>query len=249
MRRGGARFQLAREFGIERGYAEVDRNQLLRRHLAQDVDIALDQRRLGDDRHRVAKPLQHLEQRARDLQLALDRLVGVGIDADCNRPTAVTGLAQLVIQQRRRVRLAEQPGLEIEAGRQAEISVRRPGEAVDAAVLAAAVRIDRAVEGQVRRLVVGQDAARGVLLNLGFRPRNLEWDVPAVVERLALPRLEAPAGVADRAAALYRSRVAVTGFVHQAVELSTLRERRLKVPVRQCGAAFSRDRRLPRPAG
>jgi hypothetical protein len=37
------------------------------------------------------------------------------------------------------------------------IGVRRPGEAIDAAVLAAAIGVDRAVKADVGRVVAGQD--------------------------------------------------------------------------------------------
>src|SRR3546814_6244253 len=109
---------------------------------------------------RMPEPQHHLEQTARDLQLALDRLVGIGIGAERNHRTLVARLAQLGIEQRRSIRLVKQLGLEIEARRQVEISVAGACEAVDAAVLAAAIRIDRLRARQVRRLVAGNDRAR-----------------------------------------------------------------------------------------
>src|SRR3546814_11047931 len=57
----------------------------------------------------------------------------------------------LGIEQRRSIRLVKQLGLEIEARRQVEIGVAGACEAVDAAVLAAAIWIDRLRERQVRR--------------------------------------------------------------------------------------------------
>ena len=48
---------------------------------AEDVDVARDQMRLGDDADRMVRPAQHLEDAAGDAELALDRLVGVGVGA------------------------------------------------------------------------------------------------------------------------------------------------------------------------
>src|SRR3546814_13042847 len=66
----------------------------------------------------------------------------------------------LGIEQRRSIRLVKQLGLEIEARRQVEISVAGACEAVDAAVLAAAIRIDRLRAQQVRQTVAGKDRPR-----------------------------------------------------------------------------------------
>ena len=117
---------------------------------------------LGDDRDRVAELAQHLEDRARDAEPALGRLIRVGVAAERDRPAGVALLAQLVAQQRRRLRLVEDAGLEIEARRQAEIGMARPRVAIDAAVLAAAIRVDRAVEADIRRVVARDDRARRV---------------------------------------------------------------------------------------
>ncbi|MNL70026.1 hypothetical protein D3C87_1949670 [compost metagenome] len=72
-------------------------------------------------------------------------------------------------------------------------------------MLAAAIRIDRAVEGNVRRLVAGDDAARPLDLNLRLEGRHLLQHVPAVIDRDPLRRLEPAARVhpgAPSAAAL-----------------------------------------------
>ena len=114
----------------------------------------------------------------------LDRLVGIGVGADRDGPRLVAGLGQLLLQQLRRVRLDEQLRFEIEPGRQPHVGVRRPGEAVGAAVLAAAIGVDRAVEGDVGRLVAGDDLARPLDLHLGLERRQLLERAPAVVEGL-----------------------------------------------------------------
>src|SRR5208337_4013513 len=56
--------------------------------------------------------------------------------------------------------LGEQLAFEVEPGRKPHVRVGRPCEAIEAAVLAAAIRVDRAVEGNVGRIVAGDDAPR-----------------------------------------------------------------------------------------
>src|SRR3546814_2953847 len=76
-----------------------------------------------------------------------------------------------------------QPGLEIQPGRQVEIGVRGPGEAVHATVLATAIRIHRLAEADVGRVVAADDAARALLGDPGRRMRGrvLVHRTPAVV--------------------------------------------------------------------
>src|SRR3546814_16522662 len=82
----------------------------------------------------------------------------------------------------------------------------RPRKAVDAAVLAAAIGIDRAIEGDVRRVVVGDDPARGIDRKGGGEARRLLLGrAPTVVHRLALRRLVASVPIADGAAYLPRA--------------------------------------------
>src|SRR2546423_14177638 len=61
--------------------------------------------------------------------------------------------------------------------------MRRAREAVDAAVLAAAIGIDRAVEGNIRRIVAGDDAACCIDRDRRLERRQLFELLPAVVER------------------------------------------------------------------
>ena len=96
--------------------------------------------------------------------------------------------------------LDRQPAFEIQPRRQAEKSVGRPGETIDATVLAAPIGVDRAFEGNIRRIVAGDQAARPLVDNLGGEHRQVLQRAPAVVEILAPFALEAPAGVDDRAA-------------------------------------------------
>ena len=76
---------------------------------------------------------------------------GTGLDAPAavwNRP----GLSQVAY------RIGDQAGFKIQPGRQAEVAVGGPRKAVDTAVLAAAVRVQAALERQVGRIVAAQRA-------------------------------------------------------------------------------------------
>ena len=116
---------------------------------------------------------------------------------------AVAGLrAAPCAAARRRSGFAKSLRLEVEARRQVEVRVRRPREAVDAAVLAALVGIDRLVERDVRRIVVRDDRARTAGSSRsscsggsGSSRRVRVVVVPAVVDRLARVAAEAVRGV------------------------------------------------------
>src|SRR5215471_8595130 len=67
------------------------------------------------------------------------------------------------------------------------IGVRRPREAVDAAVLAAAIRVDRTIKGNIRRVVAGDNGAGRVANDLGLDwRRRVVFGRPAVVKANAL---------------------------------------------------------------
>src|SRR5690348_6231473 len=83
--------------------------------------------------------------------------------------------------------------------------MRRPREAVDTTMLAAAIGIDRLLKGDVRRLVACDDAARGVIEHLGAQRRRRKVVVPpaivpAVVDENTGVRLVAAGSVGERAA-------------------------------------------------
>ncbi len=207
LRRRGARLHDPGELAVERCHRHGNASEPHLRHLGEDVDVALDERSLGDNRHRMAKIAQHFEDRAGDFKLALGGLIGIGVAAERDRPAAISLLAQLLLEQRRSLRLIEDAALEIEAGRQAEIGMARPRVAIDAAMLAAAIGVDRAVEADIGRVVAGDDRAGRVNLQPGGERHRLglgAGHAPAVVEGDALLALEAPARVADGAAALAR---------------------------------------------
>ena len=96
----------------------------------------------------------------------------------------IAGLGELALERSTGIGLGEQLGLEIEPGRQAEKGVGRPREAIDAAMLAAPIGVDRAVEADVGRGIAGDDAPRRDLLHFGGERLELAKRFPAVVDRL-----------------------------------------------------------------
>lgn len=132
-RRGCARLQLACQLGVERGDGHRRHGQVLRRHRRQQVDVAFDQGRLGDQTDRMIAIVQHLQHVARDAQFAFDRLIGIGIAPQRDRLAAIAGPGQRLAQQIGSVGLGEQPGLEVQPRRQLQVRMRRARKAVNAA--------------------------------------------------------------------------------------------------------------------
>ncbi len=147
------RLHAPRQAGVQSGDGKPNPDQPTCRHALQDVEIAQYAGGFRDDAYRMAEAVQHLQHRARQPQRAVDGLVWVGVGPQRHRPCDVAGFAQLALEQRGDVGLEHDLRLEIEAGRIAEIGVAGPGVAVDAAMLAAAIGIDRAVEADVRAAV------------------------------------------------------------------------------------------------
>ncbi len=137
-------FQGTRDFRRERSHRYGDPGKTLFSHSRQDIRVANDPVRFGGDRHRVLRFSEHLQHRTGDPPLGFDRLVGIGIGPDRHRPDDVAGPGKLLAQDLRRVRLGEQLRLEVEAGRQIVKGVGRPGEAMDAAMLAQGASINHA---------------------------------------------------------------------------------------------------------
>src|SRR5262245_1144397 len=95
--------------------------------------------------------------------------------------------------------------------------MRRTGKTIDTAMFAAAIGIDRPVEGDVGTVIAGKDAAR--LFDLHLRLEGVEafQRLPAVIGDFALLLLEAAGGIDARAT----SSAAIdidpqTALVHQA---------------------------------
>ena len=121
------------------------------------------------------------------LPFALDRLIRVGVGAQHDRFAAVRALCEFVAQQLGRVGLREQPRLEVQPWRHVPVRVAGARIAVDAAMLATQVGIDRLRKGQVGRLVAGDDGFRRPFDDDGSRRRPFVivrgWLRPTVVDR------------------------------------------------------------------
>jgi len=98
----------------------------------------------------MPEPQHHFENRTRDAVLAFNRLVRIGAGANIDDLRAIPAPRQLLLEQLRRIDLVEELGLEIQAGGQIQVGVRRARVAVDAAVFAAALGVDGLIERNVR---------------------------------------------------------------------------------------------------
>jgi len=148
---------------------------------------------------------------AREPKLPLDRLIAIGDtgNGDGFRPVAIA--SQPVPEQLRRPFLDEDPGLEVQAGAQFEVLVRRPGEAVAAPMRAAAIHIQAVAERNVRTVVLADDVpgivgkvlgADGVLVGAGFRVVLEIFEIFEVIDHLeareAIGRVDVRAAPARR---------------------------------------------------
>lgn len=186
VRGAGARLQPLGEAGIQAGHGDENTHQLLFRQRHQEVEIAQDQRVLGDDGDRMPGFQQYLQQAARDAPGALDGLVGIGVAADVQGTDLVAWAGQFPAQEVGRIRLGEEFRLEVEAGREVQVGMRGPGIAVDAAMLAALIRVEGLAEGNVGRGVARDDTP--ALLHGdggGQRCEGVRPGRPAIMLRLA----------------------------------------------------------------
>ena len=153
--------------------------------------MSRDERGLGDDADRMTGALQHLQYRAHDAPFAFDGLVGVRIGADGHARRLIARVGQFLLEQLRGIGARIELGLEIEPCRVAEEAMRRAGKAVDATVLAAAIRIDRAVERNIGTVIARDDGARRVVEHRRLEGIEIAEPFPAIIEGLAPLSLEA----------------------------------------------------------
>src|SRR2546426_4435982 len=126
---------------------------------------------LCDNRHWIARLGQRLQATTSQLQFALDRLVTIGHSAHGDDLRLPFWRSQFPSQQLRRVLLHHDLGFEVEAGGEAEEFVERARVAIDATVLAAAIRIHAGFEAHIRAVVVIDDGVRVVPEELRRRRR------------------------------------------------------------------------------
>ncbi|MNR35912.1 hypothetical protein D3C85_1537880 [compost metagenome] len=107
-------------------------------------------------------------------------MIGIGVGTQVDRCALITAFAQLFFQHIGGVGLGDQPGFEIQPRRHVPIGVTGPCIAVDTAMLATAIGIDRAIKGQVRRVVAGDDGFRRFDTHLGALGDG-HFLIPAVI--------------------------------------------------------------------
>ena len=131
---------------VERRHRQARADVGHRGDLLEQVDVAQEQRGLGEDRTRVAGIPQRAPDAAHELVAAFDPLIriGVGPERDVLAPPRRT--RELCAQDFGRVDLDDDPALEVAPRSEAQELVRRTGEAVHAGVRAAAIRVHRPVE-------------------------------------------------------------------------------------------------------
>src|SRR6188768_4325990 len=97
---------------------------------------------LRDDGYRIPELRKNFQTPAREFQPALDRLIRIGHAAEADRLRSPGLREQFLPKEIRRVLFDEDACLKIEACRQSKVLVIRPGIAIDAAVLAAAIGVE-----------------------------------------------------------------------------------------------------------
>src|SRR6516164_345610 len=138
---------------------------------------------------------QHFEDAPHDPVAPLDGLIRIGVGADSDGARAIDRVGELALERYAGVGLCEQLGLEVEPRRQAKEGVGGPREAIDAAMLAAAIRINRSAEADIGRRVPRDDPPRRDLLHFGGQGLELGKRLPAVVQRLITDRLIAAGSI------------------------------------------------------
>jgi hypothetical protein len=158
---------------VEEGHADGDAQARLGVQAGEHVEIAFDERALGDDADGVAEVGAGLEAAPRQLVRGLERLVAVGHAAEEDRFAPPRGRRERLAQERGRLGLDHELRLEVGARAQAEVLVAGAGVAVGAGVEAAPVRVDAPAEADVGAFVLGQNRAAAIFVDLGHRRRRL----------------------------------------------------------------------------
>ena len=168
-RRCGPGFEQAGKARIKRGYRNRNRRQIVPRQFCQQVQIVQHAIGFGGDCYRMARLQAHFEHLPCDPIAPLDRLVGIGIGPHRDRCGLVAWFGQRCAQQFGGVGLGEQPGFKVQSRRKIVEGMGRARVTIDAAVLAAAIGIDRAVEGDVGRTVEAEDGFRAFFCHRGAK--------------------------------------------------------------------------------
>src|SRR5262249_32758018 len=133
-------------------------------------DVALDDRRLGDDAHRVPELRADLEAAAGQPQRGLERLVAVGDPTEDHQLSLPGWFPEGLPEQLGRTALHDDLGVEVGPGAEAEVLVTRPRVAVGAGVHAAPVGVHAEVEADVGAIVGCEDSLRRVVPDVDRSP-------------------------------------------------------------------------------
>ncbi len=139
--------------------ADCDRAEVELCQLLENIEIANHKMAFRDQADRVLVLEESLEQLPRDGQRLFGRLIRIRVRSYRDGLADVAAFFPGLQQSTRGIRLVENTGLEIQAGRQVEVAVAGPGITIDAAMLTALVGVDGPVEGYVRGCVVADDRA------------------------------------------------------------------------------------------
>ncbi len=106
----------------------------------------------------MARVMQGLQHTARQLQIALYRLIAIGIDPHRQRPGHIAACRQLALQHLHHIALGNDLGLKVQPRRQAQIAVCGPRITIHAAVFTTSVGVDGLFKMNIGRAVAADDA-------------------------------------------------------------------------------------------
>ena len=152
---GAQTLKRVRRAGFERGpcafinrwHADTHRAAGFLPKFGQQISVTDDHRTLRDETDRCSRGDERLQRAARQLVVTFDRLVGIGRGADGHLLARPRRLVELAAQHFRKIRLHEDDRREVIARPQLELRLIPAREAVVAGVRAAAIRVQRPVEG------------------------------------------------------------------------------------------------------
>jgi len=139
---------------IERGDGDPNIDETPLREFAQKVQITSDQKVFGDESDRISILEKYFKAASRHSKPFFQRLIGVRVSRQRHN-LRLPGLdPECLLEQLRGIGLHYNFGFEVDPRRKAQELVRRPGIAVDAAVLAATIEIDTVSEGDIWAVIL-----------------------------------------------------------------------------------------------
>ena len=209
----GPWFEDAVKCGVKHRYGYRNCYQSLRRHWSQKVQITQNAIRFGRNGQWMVSLGEHFETLSHDAPFTLDRLIGVCVGAKGDGRGDMALFADFRAQQICRIGLCEQPTFEVEPGRQVMIGMCWTGIAIDTAMFAAAIRIDRLVKRDVWGSVACQDRLGPLDRHQSAKGRVFPIECFAIIEPIAVcfPRFKIEAGrsaIGGRSSPAYKIRIA-----------------------------------------